>query len=180
MAAIGSASTRLLVLRGDSGSGKTTTAAALRPLLGTKTAVIHQDYFRRELLAGGEEESRSVDAAQLVEAVACQSLNLGYNVILDGIFNLREYSARLEHLWRNHRGVTRIYQFDVGFEETARRHETRDLRHAFTVGSMREWYRGWQPLTFVEEGRIGPNETLSEITTRIIADISAASSGSNQ
>lgn len=171
MAAIGSASTRLIVLRGDSASGKTTTAAALRPLLGRKTAVIHQDYFRRELLAGGEKESRSADSAVLVDATARQSLDLGYDVILDGIFNLRDYAARLEQLWRDHRGVTRIYQFDVGFDETVRRHETRELRHAFTAERMREWYDGWQPLQFVEESRIGPNETLAQITERIVADI---------
>lgn len=175
MAAIGSASTRLIVLRGDSGSGKTTTAAALRPLLGPKTAVIHQDYFRRELLAGGEKESRSADAAALVYAAARQSLDLGYDVILDGILNLRDYAGRLEQLWRDHRGVTRIYQFDVGLEETVRRHQTRELRHAFTAGKMREWYDGWQPLGFVEEGRIGPDETLAHVTTRIITDINAAS-----
>lgn len=171
MAAIGSASTRLIVLRGDSGSGKTTTAAALRPLLGRKTAVIHQDYFRRELLAGGEKEARSADAAVLVDATARQSLDLGYDVILDGIFNLRDYAARLEQLWRDHRGVTRIYQFDVGFDETVRRHETRELRHTFTAERMREWYDGWQPLQFVEEGRIGPDETLAQITERIVTDI---------
>ena len=173
MAGIGSASTRLIVLRGDSGSGKTTTAAALRPFLGHKTAVIHQDYFRRELLAGGERESRSADAAVLLDAAARQSLDLGYDVILDGVFNLRDYARRLEQLWRDHRGVTRIYQFDVGFEETVRRHAVRDLRHAFTAEKMREWYDGWQPLEFVQEGRIGPHETLAQITERIVADISA-------
>lgn len=174
VASIGSASTRLIVLRGDSGSGKTTTAAALRPLLGPQTAVIHQDYFRRDLLAGGEKTTRSEDAAILIEAVVRQSLDLGYDVILDGILNLRDYAERLEQLWRDHRGVTRIYQFDVGFDETVRRHETRELRHAFTAEKMREWHDGWQPLEFVEEGRIGPDETLAQITTRIIAEISAA------
>ncbi|KAA0960712.1 kinase [Microbacterium sp. ANT_H45B] len=173
MAAIGSASTRLIVLRGDSGSGKTTTAAALRPHLGHKTAVIHQDYFRRELLASGEKKARSADAAVLVDAAARQSLDLGYDVILDGIFNLRDYADRLERLWRDHRGVTRIYQFDVGFDETVRRHAARELRHTFTADKMREWYDGWQPLEFVEEGRIGPDETLAQITERIVTDISA-------
>lgn len=173
MAAVGTASTRLVVLRGDSGSGKTTTAAALRPLLGQKTAVIHQDYFRRELLMGGEKESRSADAAVLVDAAARQSLDLGYDVILDGIFNLRDYAQRLEQLWKEHRGLTRIYQFDVGFEETVRRHETRPLRHVFTAEKMRGWYDGWQPLHFVEEGRIGPDEALDQVVARIIADVRA-------
>ncbi|WP_309103802.1 AAA family ATPase [Microbacterium sp.] len=175
MAATGSASTRLIVLRGDSGSGKTTTAEALRSHLGPKTALIHQDYFRRELLAGGDKLSRAADAAALVDAAARQSLDLGYDVILDGIFNLRDYAARLEQLWRDHRGVTRIYQFDIGFEETVRRHETRELRHEFSAERMRRWYDGWQPLEFVEEGRIGAGELLTDIVARIIAETVAHS-----
>lgn len=174
MADVGTSSTRLVVLRGDSGSGKTTTAAALRPRLGPKTAVIHQDYFRRELLAGGDKVTRAADAAVLIEAAARQSLDLGYDVILDGIFNLRDYATRLKRLWRDHRGVTRIYQFDIGFEETVRRHETRQLRHAFTAERMRSWYDGWQPLDFVEEGRIGADESLPQIVARIVADLGPA------
>ncbi len=96
MTAVGSVDTRLVVLRGDSGSGKTTTATALRPLLRGKTAVIHQDHFRRTLLAGGEKASRSADAAALIDTVARQSLDLGYDVILDGILNLRDYAGRLD------------------------------------------------------------------------------------
>ena len=176
MTAVGSVDTRLVVLRGDSGSGKTTTATALRPLLRGKTAVIHQDHFRRTLLAGGEKASRSADAAALIDTVARQSLDLGYDVILDGILNLRDYAGRLEQLWRDHRGVTRIYQFDVGFDETVRRHETRELRDAFSPEQMRAWHDGWQPLEFVEEGRIGPAETLPEILARIVADLREGSS----
>jgi hypothetical protein len=44
---------------------------------------------------------------------------------LDGIFNLRDYSALFERLFHHHRGRTRIYQFDVGLEEMVRRHAAR-------------------------------------------------------
>lgn len=173
MPRIGSAGTRLVVLRGDSGSGKTTTAAAIRPLLGDRTALIHQDHFRRELLAGGDKLSRAADAAALIDATARHALDLGYDVILDGIFNLRDYAERLENLWHDHVGITRIYQFDVGFDETIRRHETRELRRAFTADDMRRWHDGWQPLDFVDEQRIGAEETLQQIVERILTDLSS-------
>lgn len=179
MTATGSERTRLVVLRGDSGSGKTTTADALRPLLGPKTAVIRQDYFRRDLLSGGERASRAADAAMLIDAVARHALDLGYDVILDGIFNLRDYADLLERLWRDHRGVTAIYQFDIGFDETVRRHGTRELRHAFGPEKMREWYDGWQPLRFVDEHRIGPEDSLSQTVGRILADIGQGASGTD-
>ncbi|UJP11090.1 AAA family ATPase [Microbacterium sp. KUDC0406] len=161
------------MLRGDSGSGKTTTAVALRPLLGDKTALIHQDYFRREVLSGSDKLTRAADAAALIDATARQALDLGYDVILDGVFNLRDYAERFENLWRDHAGLTRIYQFDLDFDETVRRHETRELRHAFTIDDMRRWYDGWEPLTFIEEGRIGPEESLSQIVDRIVTDLSS-------
>src|SRR5690606_3610833 len=89
MAFIGSASTRLVILRGDSASGKTTTATALRSKLGPRVALIHQDYVRRELLQNADRSQRSADAAILIVGAARQALDLGYDVILDGIFNLR-------------------------------------------------------------------------------------------
>ncbi len=52
---VGTPSTRLVILRGDAASGKTTTALALRGRLSSKVALIHQDYFRRELLSNGRQ-----------------------------------------------------------------------------------------------------------------------------
>jgi predicted kinase len=46
----GSPTSRLLVLRGNSGSGKSTTAQTLRDRLGRGTAWIEQDQIRRILL----------------------------------------------------------------------------------------------------------------------------------
>ena len=46
----GSPSTRLVVLRGNSGSGKSTTARTLRERLGRGTAWVEQDHLRRILL----------------------------------------------------------------------------------------------------------------------------------
>lgn len=33
---------------------------------------------------------------------------------------------------------------------------------------MQEWYHGWQPLSFVTEERIGPDESANEIVHRIL------------
>lgn len=157
-----------MVLRGDSGSGKTTTALALRPRLGERTALIHQDYFRRQLLTGGEKEVRALHAAELIAAVARRSLDLGYDVILDGILNLRDYTLLLEALFRDHAGRTVFFQFDVGLEETVRRHSTRPLRNAFGEEELRRWYDGWQPLPFVEEHRVTADVRTDELVERIL------------
>ncbi|MCK2021474.1 zeta toxin family protein [Microbacterium sp. kSW2-24] len=174
LARFGTATTRLVVLRGDSASGKTTTALALRRQLGGRTALIHQDYFRRELLSDADRGSVSADAAPLIYAVARESIDLGYDVILEGVLNLRDYDSMLDRLRRDHPGVTRFYQFDVGFEETVRRHETRALRSAFGAGQMREWYDGWAPLTGIDEERVGPHESPDDIVARVLCDLREA------
>ena len=66
MTAVGNESTRLVILRGDSASGKTTAALALREKLGPKVALIHQDYFRREILSNDDRTQRSRDASILI------------------------------------------------------------------------------------------------------------------
>jgi predicted kinase len=47
---VGSDRTRLIVLRGNSGSGKTTVAAALREAYGRGMAWVSQDLIRRIIL----------------------------------------------------------------------------------------------------------------------------------
>lgn len=168
MTSVGSGSTRLVVLRGDSGSGKTTTALALRPGLGERTALIHQDVIRRELLSGPKRE-RARDAAVLIDGLARQSLDLGYDVILDGIFNLRDYAGLFERLHRDHRGRSVWFQWDVGFDETVRRHDSRPLREAFGVESLREWHDGWQPLPFVDEHRVTADDSVDDVVERILS-----------
>ena len=169
---VGTTSTRLVILRGDSASGKTTTALALRAELGPEVAVIHQDQIRREMLSNPDSRARSRDASILIVTAARQALDLGYDVILDGIFNLRDYAERFEHLVSEHRGATAICQFDLGLEETLRRHASRPLGKVVAEEKIREWYDGWQPLPWFDERRVGPEDTTSEIVASILRDLS--------
>lgn len=172
MTLVGNESTRLVILRGDSASGKTTTALALREELGPKVALIQQDYFRREILSNDDRPQRSRDASILVVGAAREALNLGYDVILDGIFNLRDYSALFERLHDDHRGQTRIYQFDIGLDETIRRHAGRPLSKEFGEDKIRDWYDGWQPLPWHDETRVGGDVSTDDLVISILKDLS--------
>lgn len=172
MTPVGNESTRLVILRGDSASGKTTTALALREKLGPKVALVHQDYFRREILSNVDRPQRSRDASILIVGAAREALNLGYDVILDGIFNLRDYSALFERLHDDHCGETRIYQFDIGLDETIRRHAGRPLSNEFGEDKIRDWYDGWQPLPWHDETRVGGDVSTKDLVTSILQDLS--------
>ncbi len=138
MAQTGTAATRLVVLRGNSGSGKSTVAALLRDRIGRGVAWVEQDYIRRVLLQ--EHDRPDATNIGLLDHTVRYSLDAGYHVILEGILNSGRYAEMLTELTADHRGTTGHYYLDVPFEETVRRHSFRAQRNSFTVDDMREWF----------------------------------------
>jgi predicted kinase len=160
----------LIVLRGNSGSGKSTVAAALQRALGRPTAVLELDHFRRviydERVDGGAEPDGMAHAA-LLEATALRCLADGQHVVLEGIFNAARYAPMLERVAAATEDA-RFLAFDLSFEETARRHGGRAKAQEFTLEEMRTWFHGWDPLPFVDEERIGSEETVGAVVERIL------------
>jgi predicted kinase len=155
----------LVVLRGNSGSGKSTVAAALQRELGWPTAILSQDHFRR--IVYREREQESLAHADLLEVAAAHCLSAGHHVILEGIFNAERYSAMLERIAAQSDDA-RFYAYDLTFDETVRRHAMRPQATDFTEDEMLAWYHGWQPLSFVEEERINESESPGRIVASIL------------
>lgn len=155
----------LIVLRGNSGSGKSTVAAQLQARLTRSTAVLSQDYFRRVIY--NEREQESLAHAELLEVAAAHSLGAGQHVILDGIFNATRYSPMLERV-RSLADDSRFYAYDLTLAETLRRHRSRSKSVEFTPDELSGWYHGWQPLAFVDERRIGPTDSVEATVSRIL------------
>lgn len=74
----------LIIIRGNSGSGKSTIAKRLQRELDYGTALIQQDVVRREILRVHETPNNPSDA--LMDMIARFSKERGYDVIVDGIF----------------------------------------------------------------------------------------------
>ena len=107
----------LVVLRGNSASGKTMVAHLLQACLAGPVAVLSQDHFRRDVYA--EREQESLAHADLLEAAARHCLVRGDHVILDGIFHAGRYGPML-HRVAAASDDARFYAFDLTFEETVR------------------------------------------------------------
>jgi predicted kinase len=127
-----------VVLRGNSGSGKSTVATLLRDRIGRGVAWVEQDYIRRILLR--EYDRPDATNIGLLGHTVRYALDAGYHVILEGILNSGRYAAMLTELTADHRGTTGHYYLDVPFEETVRRHSFRAQQNEFTVDDMREWF----------------------------------------
>jgi predicted kinase len=165
---VGSDQTRLIVLRGNSGSGKTTVATALRETYGRGVAWVSQDLIRRIILK--EKDQPGGLNIGLIDQVARYSLDNGYHVVLDGIFYADRYEAMLAGLARDHLGPSRFYYLDVSMEETLRRHATRPQAGEFGADEMRDWYRPRDLLGAIRERVIPETTTLHETTALILAE----------
>jgi predicted kinase len=155
---------KLIVLRGNSGSGKTTIANRLRELSKRKIAIIEQDYIRRTLLR--EKENATGIHIDLIFLIAELSLARGYDVILEGILNFEKYGVvlkRLADLCPEHY----FYYFDISFHETLRRHATKPNAHEFGEQEMRGWYRD-RDVTRFEREIIIPEESSFKNTVEMI------------
>ncbi|GAA4750217.1 kinase [Amnibacterium soli] len=159
----------LIVLRGNSGSGKSTVAEALQQELGWPTAVLEQDHFRRVVYAErqGRTHPTGMAHAALLEAAAAHCLGQGQHLVLEGVFNAERYAGMLERIAAL-ADDARFLAFDLSFEETVRRHADRPKASAFDVEEMRGWYHGWNPLPFVEEQRIGADESVAAVVRRVL------------
>lgn len=87
---------KLIIIRGNSGSGKTTTAKNLQSHLGRGTLLISQDTVRREMLKVHDRDGNlSID---LIRQIAEYGKNNCEFVIVEGILYKPRYGEMLHNL----------------------------------------------------------------------------------
>jgi energy-coupling factor transporter ATP-binding protein EcfA2 len=152
---------KLVIIRGNSGCGKSTVAKKLRDKLGDNTMLIPQDVVRKLIL--GVKDRELNPAVQLIHDVALYGKSIGYNVVLEGILYNKIYGQMLNELVRSFDGNAYVYYFDIAFEETLRRHGTLPPEIGFGEAEMRKW---WHEKDFLGiKNEIIIDESLSEDET---------------
>lgn len=164
----GTRETRLIVLRGNSASGKSTVAASLRDRFGRGLALVAQDNLRREVLR--ERDRPGAANIGLIDAVARYALDAGYHVVLEGLLYADHYGAMLARLRADHRGPTHAYYLDVPFAETLVRHATKPIAHDVGEADLRDWYRPLDLLPGGAETVIGADSALADTVGRVLRD----------
>jgi predicted ABC-type ATPase len=175
MARTGTPETSLVVLRGNSGSGKSTVARVLRARRGGCVAWVEQDYLRRVVLH--EHDIPDGLNIGLISQTVRYALDHHCDVILEGILYAPRYSEMLRALSDDHLGQTLWYWVNVSFDETLRRHATRPQASDFGGDDMRRWYRERNPLEFVPETSVPQERTIAQTVQRILADMLRGSQG---
>lgn len=161
-------SPRLIVIRGNSASGKSAAAAAIRDKYGRGLAIVGQDNLRRVVLR--EHDVAGGANIGLIDQTARFALSRGYHTIVEGIFSTDHYAAMLTALISDHPGRAFGYFLDVPFDETLRRHATKTGTFGYGEAEMRRWYRGLDLLPGGIEQVIPAESSLEDTASRVMAD----------
>lgn len=157
---------KLIVLRGNSGSGKSTIAQKLRDASGRRIAWVEQDYIRRKVLREKDVDDDANIAPALVAEVVGFALAHGYDVVLEGILGFSRYGNMLKALaekWPEHY----FFYMNIPLEETLKRHATKPNAHEFGEAEMASWYRESDATGFPGEVIIPEHSSLDD-TIRLI------------
>lgn len=132
--------TKLIVLRGNSASGKTTIAKRLQDHFGRGTLLVSQDVVRRDMLRVQDRDGNL--STELIRQITEYGKGKCPVVILEGIFMKQRYKELLIDLIRFYDNKALIYYFDLPFKKTLERHNTRTQSQDFGEESLKKW---WTP-----------------------------------
>jgi len=163
---------KLIVIRGNSASGKSSVAKKLRAKLDDRTALVEQDYLRRVVLEAKGESGP--DNVELIFQTVRFALDRGYNVILEGILGSHHYRPMFERLIEIHPDGNHCFYLDVSFEETLRRHATKPNHLEFGEAEMADWYKPGDIIDILEERIIGENSGFDETVELMLKSLSSA------
>ncbi|HEV2347060.1 MAG TPA: hypothetical protein VGS97_23360 [Actinocrinis sp.] len=158
----------LIVIRGNSGSGKTSTALAVRHAAGRGVALVQQDVIRRDLLR--ERDRPGGLNIELIKLNVQFALAHDYDVILEGILYASRYGQMIRGLLDAHGGPSFVYYYDLSLEETLRRHASKPNRYKYGEKEMAEWFVERDLLGVPGEQIIGPDQTQEETVARILSE----------
>lgn len=162
---------KLIIIRGNSGSGKTTTGKALQRKFGRGTMLISQDAVRREMLY--VKDGPETEAIGLLYELAVYGKRHCEVVILEGILKADWYRSLFEGLIREFNGNIYAYYFDITFEETLVRHRQKPNAHEFGEKEMRKWWNEKDFIGIIPETPLNKELSIDEITDMIYKDVTA-------
>jgi hypothetical protein len=149
---------RLIVIRGNSGSGKSSVVEGIRTAYGRGIAYIEQDYVRRIIF----QELDDPDGAniELIGRMARHALARGFHTVVEGIMPTVRYGRDVGRARPRPRRALLLLSYPV----RRNRSPARDKASAFTADDMADWYR---PTDLLEQ----PRETIIDESSSLAATV---------
>lgn len=160
---------KIVILRGNSGSGKSSVSKALQQKIGRGTLLISQDNIRREMLwVNDEPGNQAIDLLKNLVTYGYQNCDF---IILEGILYSDTYSSLFGKIETLFTSQIFAYYFELPFEETLKRHKQKPNSHEFGESEMRRWWREKDYIKNFSENRLTKEMSLNEIVDLIYQDI---------
>lgn len=159
---------KIIILRGNSGSGKSTIAKHMQKRLGRGTLLISQDFVRREMLWVKGEPGIAVDLIKNLVIYGSQNCEF---TILEGILNADVYESLFNQIEKIFADKIFSYYFDLSFEETLERHKQRPKIYDFGELEMKKWWREKDFLNNICEKKIYQEMNVNDIVNLIYQDL---------
>lgn len=156
----------LIIIRGNSGSGKTSAAHEIRRRYGRGVAIVSQDVIRRDILQQRDDPGNP--AIGLIDLTARYALNHGYHVVVEGILSSQSHAEMLTSLARDHVGASACFYYDLTFEQTVERHWTKSVSGEYGPDNMRNWYRARGLIPALDETILGPEVSLEDAVSMMM------------
>lgn len=160
---------KLIIIRGNSGSGKTTVAKALQHKLGHNIMVISQDVIRRDILR--VKDGENTKALPLLSELLIYGNNNCEIVILEGILNSKWYLPLFELAQKLFGNNIWAYYYDLSFEETLIRHNTKNNKNDFGKEQMEKWWNEKDYIIIIPEKNISQDMSLTDTVDLILKDL---------
>ncbi len=160
---------KIIILRGNSGSGKTTVARQLQRKLGRGTLLISQDAVRREMLFVRDEPG-NMAITLLINLIEYGRKNCKC-VILEGILYSNYYQRLFDSIISEYNSNIYAYYFDIPFEETLIRHKTKPNSNEFGEEEMKRWWRDSDFIQSIHEEVISRDMKADTIVNLITKQI---------
>jgi len=160
---------KIIILRGNSGSGKTTAGRALQRKFGMGTMLISQDVVRREMIFVRDRPgNKAIDLLKTLVMFAYENCEVA---ILEGILYAEQYQILFDFALELYGENIFAYYFDLTFEETLKRHLSKANANEFGETEMRRWWHDRDYLPYIKEKMLGADMSTEDVVERICADI---------
>ena len=163
---------RLVSLRGNSGSGKTTVAKMLQEKFGPNTMLISHDMIRMQILHVWSAEGVRKSLPLMIALLRYGRRNSEIT-ILEGILPYEDYKPLFEAALEEYGENIFSYYYDISFEETLRRHQTKPNRDEFGEADMRRWWREKDFLEVIPQTVLDEDVRLEEAVELIYGQVTA-------
>jgi len=150
------------MIRGNSGSGKTTVSRELQKRFGRNTMLISQDMIRLQML-----NAKDVEALPLIISLLQYGRQNSNITILEGILDSEVYMPLFEAAIKEYGINIFAFYYDLPFEETLLRHSTKPNKAEFGEADMKRWWKEKDYINVIPEQVITSNISISDTVDMI-------------